>query len=131
MIRKTKLSDISHIESLMKSVEGFWDKDWKEDVIQIGIKSANGLSFVFEENDEILGFICVHDVGFRAYLSELVVSVKAQGKSIGKELVAKVEKELKKRGCKTLISDVWKDAEEFYAKLGWSKPDVVLLRKKL
>jgi ribosomal protein S18 acetylase RimI-like enzyme len=131
MIRVTKLSDVSQIEFLMKSVEGFWDKGWRQDVIQLGIRSANGLSFVYEENDNILGFICAHDFGFRAYLSELVVSPKVQGKGVGQQLVEKVQEELKERGCKIIISDVWKDAEHFYVKLGWSKPNVILIRKKL
>jgi len=28
-------------------------------------------------------------------------------------------------------ADVWKDAVGFYRALGWSEPDVILLRKKL
>ena len=47
------------------------------------------------------------------------------------KLIQHVEKELKSRGCDIVISDVWKDAVGFYKSLGWSPPDVVLLRKKL
>ena len=115
----------------MKSVKGFWDESWRKDVIETGIKSSNGLSFVYEEKGEILGFICAHDLGFRGYLSELIVSPKVQKRGIGKKLLHKVEKEFKRRGCKIIISDIWKNSVSFYEKLGWSKPDVILLRKRL
>jgi len=115
----------------MKSVKDFWDDSWREDVIRFGIKSSNGLSFVYEENSNILGFICVHDLGFRGYLSELIVAQRMQGKGIGKKLLRRVESELKKNGCKVLISDVWENAKTFYENLGWGRPNVILLRKKL
>ena len=115
----------------MKSVEGFWDDGWRKNVIGLGIKASDGLSFVYEQNGKILGFICAHDIGFRAYLSELVVSSEAHNQGIGTKLVRKVEEELIAIGCKVLISDVWKNTEIFYEKLGWTRPDVTLLRKKL
>ena len=115
----------------MKSVKDFWDDSWRKDVIKLGIKTSNGLSFVYEENDDILGFICAHDLGFRGYLSELVVSPKAQNKGVGKKLLLKVEKLLEQKGCRVVISDVWKSAVKFYENSGWSAPDVKLLRKKL
>ena len=131
MIRQSKKTDIPSIESLMKSVSGFWTKKWRNDVIEIGINASNGLSFVWEEDNRILGFICAHDLGFRAYLSELVVSEDARGRNIGKNLLKRVEKELLLRGCKLIIADVWKDAAGFYSKLGWSPPDVILLKKNI
>lgn len=36
---------------------------------------------------------------------------------------------LSERGCKILISDVWKGSAAFYHSIGWPKPDVVLMRK--
>jgi len=116
----------------MRSTPGFWNKKWKNGVIERPMDAANGLSFVWEENDDkVLGFICAHDLGFRAYLSELIVAEEARGKNIGKQLLEKVEKELLLRNCELIISDVWKDAVEFYNKLGWLSPDVVLLRKNI
>ena len=131
MIRKSNRSDIPSIEKLMKSIPGFWNNEWRDDVIERGIAPENSLSFVWEENGKIIGFICVHDLGFRAYLSELIVLKDDQGKNIGKELVKEAEGELQKRGCQLIISDVWNDAVGFYEKLGWSPPDVVLLRKNI
>ena len=83
------------------------------------------------EGAELLGFVCGHDLGFRAYLSELVVAAPGRGRGAGKQLVARLEAELAARGCGTLVADVWKDARGFYESLGWSPPDVVLLRKKI
>jgi len=131
MIRKAKKRDAEKIESLMKSVKGFWDDSWRKDVVLLGIKSSSGLAYVYENNNEILGFICAHDLGFRGYLSELIVAPKVQKKGIGKKLLVRVEKELKEKGCHTLVADVWKDAKKFYTNSGWSAPEVILLRKKL
>jgi len=66
----------------MKTIPGFCDEKWRNKVIERGIDAANGLSFVREENSKVVGFICAHDLGFRAYLSELIVSKEEQGKSI-------------------------------------------------
>ena len=131
MIRIAKHRDIPKIRDLMKSEPGFWQDTWREDVLERGLNSADGLAFVWEENRQILGFICAHDLGFRAYLSELIVASPARFKGIGRNLVRHIERELENRGCNILISDVWKDVEGFYKSLGWSEPDVLLLRRKL
>ncbi|MHC4755566.1 MAG: GNAT family N-acetyltransferase [Planctomycetota bacterium] len=123
--------DIPEIRLLMESEPGFWQESWREDVLERGIDSANCLAFVWEEENEILGFICAHDLAFRGYISELIVAEKARGKEIGKKLVECVQGKLAEVGCSVVIADVWRDAECFYKKLGWESPDVVLLRKKL
>ncbi|MBI4765049.1 MAG: GNAT family N-acetyltransferase, partial [Deltaproteobacteria bacterium] len=77
---------------------------------------------------QVLGFVCAHDLGFRAYLSELIVKSSERSHGVGTKLIERVQKELAVLGCAVLISDVWHDAEEFYKSLGWSEPDVKLLR---
>lgn len=89
------------------------------------------MAFVWEEDGQIAGFVCAHDLGFRGYLSELVVAERMRGGGVGPKLLRQVERELVGRGCAILIADVWKDAEGFYRALGWKLPDVVLLRKRL
>ncbi len=99
-------------------------------VLSFAIRHSDGLVFEWKEEDQVPGFVCAHDLGFRAYLSELIVHRKARGRDIGKRLVEHVQEAVKKRGCEEIITDAWKSAEQFYKSLGWSEPDVILLRKK-
>jgi GNAT superfamily N-acetyltransferase len=86
---------------------------------------------VWEENSEILGFVCAHDLGFRAYLSELVVGRGTRHRGIGTYLVHAVEEALRGKDRRVLIADIWRDAEPFYRSLGWEPPDALLLRRLL
>jgi ribosomal protein S18 acetylase RimI-like enzyme len=131
MIRRAEQDDVPTIKALMQSEPGFWQDSWREDVVERGLAASDGLAFVCEEAGQVVGFVCAHDLGFRSYLSELIVSKKVRGQGIGKDLVERVQQELTARDCAILVSDVWRDAEEFYRSLGWKKPDVTLLRKRL
>lgn len=131
MIRTATKHDLASVRALIKSVPGLWHVEWRDDALERAIRASDGLAFVWEETGNILGFSCAHDVGFPGYLSLLVVDEFARGKGIGKELIMHTERELSKRGCATLISDVWQDAVGFYKALGWSPPGAVLLRHRL
>jgi ribosomal protein S18 acetylase RimI-like enzyme len=131
MIRVAAVADVSGIRALMKSVAGFWDDTWRDDVLERALGSAETIALASLEGDRIDGFVCAHDVGFRAYLSELVVSPSAQGTGIGGQLLSEVERRLGQRGCGIVIADVWRDAEAFYRSHAWTTPAVVLLRKRL
>ena len=130
MIRTALESDIPKIEQLMRSEPEFWNEKWPKDVLRKAIRAADGLAFVCEEQGAIFGFICAHNLGFRGYLSELIVSKDAKGKNIGSQLLQRTEHELGSHDCPVVISDVWKTAEPFYRKMGWQPPDVVLLAKR-
>jgi len=41
------------------------EKNCRVDVFELGIKSSDGLSHVWVEDEKIVGFICAHDLGFR------------------------------------------------------------------
>jgi len=131
MIREAIASDVPRIRALMQAVPGFWQPWWPKDVLEKALVSANGLAFVMEDKPHILGFACAHDLGFRAYLSELVVANQAQHRGIGTLLVKAIEAGLRDRNQRVLIADVWRDAERFYRSLGWEPPDAVLLRQRL
>jgi GNAT superfamily N-acetyltransferase len=103
----------------------------KKRMLAFPIEAAGELALVWEEEASIAGFVCAHDLGFRAYLSELIVAQGARGRGIGRSLVERIQAELARQGCRILIADVWHDAEPFYRSLGWEPPDVVLLRRKL
>jgi ribosomal protein S18 acetylase RimI-like enzyme len=115
----------------MKSVPGFWDETWRRDALERALGSSETVALVHYTNGEIDGFACAHDVGFRAYLSELIVATASQGRGVGSRLVSEIEKRLADRGCAVVISDVWQDAVGFYRSRGWAPPPVVLLRKRL
>ncbi len=131
MIHTASYDDIPRLLPLFQSEPGFWNPAWSEETLRQALHSAGDLALLWEEEGEILGFACAHDLGFRGYLSELIVSSRARGRGIGRRLVEEIEQELAHRGCPVLIADVWKDAAGFYQSLGWSPPDVILLRKKL
>ena len=129
MIQIATLQDIPSIIVLMKSVPGFWQASWNEGTVEQGIRASEGMAFVWAQDDEVLGFICAHDVGFRGYISELVVAEQVKGLGIGTQLLQYVEQEFVRRGRTVLIADVRHGAEGFYRSLGFTESDAVLLRK--
>jgi predicted N-acetyltransferase YhbS len=131
MIRTATEHDLDSIRGLIKSVPDFWHDEWRSDALERALRASDRLAFVWEEEGNILGFSCAHDVGFLGYLSLLVVAEFARGKGIGRELIIRTEQELAERGSATLISDVWQDTVGFYKALGWSAPRAVLLRHRL
>jgi hypothetical protein len=46
MIRVATRSDVDGIRQLMKSVSGFWDEDWRADVLERVIGSAEAVALV-------------------------------------------------------------------------------------
>jgi len=131
MIREAEVRDVSGIRSLMESVSGFWDETWRSDVLERVLRSSETVALVCVDAERVIGFACGHDVGFRAYLSELVVVPAAQGRGVGARLLSALEDRMAGRGCVTFIADVWREAQPFYESHGWTPPPVVLLRKRL
>jgi ribosomal protein S18 acetylase RimI-like enzyme len=132
MIRQAIPEDIPAITALIRAEEGMWQDAWADDVLDRAIKSSDGLAYVWDDGS-VRAFVCAHDVGFRGYLSDLIVAKDARRKGIARRLVLRVQEELANRGCHLLISDVWHEAEPFYQALGWAPVTslVKLLRKEL
>jgi len=131
MIRKTAEEDLPSIKALMQSIPGFWHEAWTDEALEKALAAAGDMALVYEADGQIVGFTFCHDLGFRAYVSELAVADDMRGRGIGKQLLEEVERILKERGCELIIVDAWKSALPFYKALGWTEPDVVLLRKQL
>jgi predicted N-acetyltransferase YhbS len=131
MIRSATVTDSDAIKELIQSVSGTWPDGWRADAVERSIQSADDLAFVAEADGEIVGFVCAHDLGFRAYLSELVVRPSCQQQGIGTDLLAQVEQRLAEHDCRTLVADVWREAKAFYKQQGWAPPDAVLLRRTI
>ena len=93
------------------------------------LRSAGQSALVAERDGELVGFACFHDVGFRAYLSEMVVRESERGGGIGSMLLRKAEARLASRGCPLIVADVYPPAEEFYRKNDWGHPKAILMSR--
>ena len=101
MVRPATNNDIPNIKKLMQSEPGFWQDSWREDILSRALDSAGGLAFVWGEGGRILGFVCAHDVAFRGYLSEPIVTGPVRRQGIGRQLVHRIGKELRASGARS------------------------------
>ena len=123
--------DLSAVKSLMQSIPNFWHENWTNETLFRALHTAGDIALVFTEDNQIQGCIFGYDCGFRGYIAGLAVSEVFRGRGIGNDLVNKIEKLLKNRGCELVITDVLKSSENFFLKCGWGYPQAVLLRKRL
>ena len=130
-IRSAEPDDETAIKRLLCSLPGVWQKEWRDSAVSTALKSAGELALVAIVNERIMGFVCCHDVGFRAYLSEMAIAERYQKSGIGSLLLRRAENILSSRGCKLIIADAYPPAEEFYRRNGWLKPNATLLAKKI
>ena len=130
-IRSATPDDEAAIKQLIFSLPGVWQKEWRDSAISLALASAGKLALVAIVNKALVGFACFHDVGFRAYLSEMAVAGRYQKSGIGSLLLKRAENILSSRGCKLIVADVYPPAEEFYHKNGWVKPNAILLAKRI
>jgi ribosomal protein S18 acetylase RimI-like enzyme len=130
-IRSAKPDDAVAIKQLLCSLPGVWQKEWRDGAVSIALESAGELALVAIANQEIAGFICFHDAGFRAYLSEMAISESYQKSGIGSLLLSRAEHILSSKGCELVVADVHPPAEEFYIKNDWVKSSATLLAKRI
>lgn len=142
MIRRAQEKDISQINVLLKQVldihhEGRSDifkadvkKYTDQQLIEI-IKDDNRPIFVYEENDEIIGYaFCIFQQQTDSniltdiktlYIDDLVVKEGCRGKGTGKQLYDYVVEFAKASGCYNITLNVWsfnQKAREFYDHMG-------------
>ena len=129
-IRSAEPDDETAIKQLLCSLPGVWQKEWRDSAVSVALKSAGELALVAIVNKEIRGFVCFHDVGFRAYLSEMAIAERYQESGIGSLLLKRAENILSSRGCKLIVADAYPPAEKFYRRNGWLKPNATLLAKR-
>jgi predicted N-acetyltransferase YhbS len=120
-------SDVPAVQALLQSSPGVWQSAWRNDAVRRAVAAADGLAYIADEDGLLIGFACAHDVGFRAYLSELVVAESHQRQGVGPALLAAVERGLAERGCTLVVADVFPPAVPFYRRLHWREPRATLL----
>ncbi len=134
-IRPANATDSDAVTTLLKSIEGVWQAEWRPDCVHRAIAASDALAFAAVEGDpeteRVIGFICGHDLGFRAYLSEFAVDESHQRTGIGTALLETLEGTLARRGCRLVVADVYPPAEPFYRARGWGAPNAVLLSHRL
>ncbi|MCF7505084.1 GNAT family N-acetyltransferase [Vibrio sp. L3-7] len=128
-IREMVISDYDAVIALWCQTEGMSirDADSKESISRY-LERNPGLSFVVENENEIVGAVLVGTDGRRGYLQHLAVSPKFRGQRLGCELVAKAVDSLSKLGIPKTHLFVYNDnvnAQQFYEKLGWFPRDEV------
>jgi ribosomal protein S18 acetylase RimI-like enzyme len=130
-IRTAVPEDALAVTALMKSVGGVWQDDWRSDSVARSIAAADGLALVAVDDGQVIGFLSGHDVGFRAYLGEFVISEDHQRAGIGSAMLKKLENSLAERNCGLAVADVYPPAAAFYRARGWEAPTAVLLARRL
>lgn len=134
-IRRYKKTDSKNVVSLWKDV--FNPKKPHNDpelVIKMKTNFDDGLFFVADENNKIIGTVIAGFDGHRGWIYSLAVLPKYRRNGIGTKLVNKALNELKQLGCIKVnlqIYDNNKTVVEFYKKIGFSIEDRISMGKKL
>jgi GNAT superfamily N-acetyltransferase len=108
VIRQATNKDLPAIRRLMEAQPGFRQDDWSDATLAKGIETAGDLALVSADNTAVVGFACAHDLGFRAYLSELIVAQEARGRGIGKKLIERIQVTLALRGCRIFAVEAFR-----------------------
>ena len=134
--KKEDLKDVSKIlmeESVKKPYyEKFTPGSAKKDVLEFFENSL----YVAIYGEKIIGFIASHIVNSdktKAYIDELWLKPKYQGKGIGKMLVKFVEDMYRKKGLSKIRLTTKKNAKSygFYKKLKYRDAELVYMEKRI
>lgn len=130
-IREMLISDYDMAIDLWKRTEGMGlsEADSRESINDY-LNRNPGMSFVYTDQDKVVGTIlCGHD-GRRGYIYHLAVSKEHRGKSIGKKLVECSLKKLREEGIMKSHIMVIADNEvgnRFWETAGWELRNGILL----
>jgi GNAT superfamily N-acetyltransferase len=106
------------------------DKNVIADELKDGMRREGQDIYIATNGDDIcIGFISVHWIpipmirGQEGYISEILITKKYRGKGTGSDLIAKVQSEAKRRGCRRLMLNNYMGStaykRDFYRKRGF------------
>ena len=124
MIRMHKEEDIKKLIELENNVLG---TSLSEKMYEMALTSEMAYFYVYEENNEILGYISTVFDGEIIEILNFCISPKRRRCHLGENLLNHVFSELKKYGAKSSFLEVRDDnvaAISLYSKLGYKKINV-------
>ena len=118
-----------------------WHDKWTTQTARANLEDASGIPGAFglvaRSQAKVIGFVLGHreiqDVTMNFYIKELCVSPEYQGQGVGKQILRRLEAELKERGVDGiyLLTARGSPAEAFYKRLGFHYEETVVMGKGL
>ena len=142
-IRPAQKHDIEALVSLLHQLfeieEDFsFDENKQRKGLELMLESNSNKIIVAEYQSEIIGLctmqmlISTAEGGHVGLVEDMVVSNRYIGQGIGRKLISEIEDWAKSKGftrLQLLADHENRSALDFYAKMGWSKTNLIGLRK--
>ena len=130
------INDYNEIINLWKNTEGVGINDYDDSKkrIKIFLEKNSKLCFVVKDNNKIIGTIMGSNDGRRGLIYHLMIKPEYRKNGIGKKLLEKVEKNLKKDGIKRIYLVTLrknKIGNKFWENNGYVIRDFVKFRSKI
>lgn len=129
MVREMQASDYEAVMALWQTTESMALKEADSEANITRYLARNpGLSFVAEQQGQVVGAVLVGTDGRRGYLQHLAVAQSMRGQGIGKQLIEHAVAGLAQQGvAKThlFVANENSSAQGFYQRLGWFARDEV------
>ncbi len=106
VIRKMRRSDLNIVSELAMLANPFTTKEKYRKHLLDELKENPDLSLVAVENGRVVGYVQAEVHNDKAMLEDIAVAKEHQGKGIGKLLLDKELKALKRKGAKIVLAEV-------------------------